>query len=304
MRIISIVLGLSLALVAARASSQSDDPAWPQVLDKAAFDSLRIVKSFDSSRALNAPRNAAFQAAALTARGFTGPKDYLQGCDLEPPGSSAEAARARLAQASTTYPEYVEQHSAIAQAIALERRQLGAAVPPRSVAEAAERDQLARRGLSATMPTLTKAGAEALMTARLNLVCEVDLANGAWLQSNFREAVPTVDIEVGKAAYTIAIHADHLPDLQRRLGVMFLGRGRHGGPWLEAGARLLDRAAINIGQDQIFGTAMICEDGEVRILGNRRDEEWDLFRSEYGLPTFPTAYAETARNCGSDRTNQ
>lgn len=100
--------------------------------------------------------------------------------------------------------------------------------------------------------------------------------------------------EAAKAAWQIALRADHVPDLQRLVLRLMDTAVKHGEATIQQWAHLHDRCSINSGTAQTYGTQHRLGPDGVEILPVRDPEHLDARRASVGLPPFATA-RETLR---------
>lgn len=222
-------------------------------------------------------------ASALVRRGHSGDRTYLQGCDLFDTSASYDDANLTLIKASGTWEEYAALWQAAFPDHDYARRVFEG--PPEQVAKLrAEADQRARGPVSVALPDGQLGSA--VTDLRIINQCAVDMLNSEWLQKSeaWRMFQTSNDSEVLNSLYHLAMHADDRPQLQTRFGEIYEERRRSRGWPVEPGLRLIDRAQINLGHPQPYGTAVLCEDGQPVFAGRVDLETANAKRISVGLP--------------------
>lgn len=101
--------------------------------------------------------------------------------------------------------------------------------------------------------------------------------------------------EAAAGAWQIALHADHLPDFQRLALRTLATAVEHGEATIQQWAHLRDRANINSGDRQIFGTQYRYGSAGIESLPIHEPEHLDARRASVGLPPYSAALADVRR---------
>ncbi|MFF4699936.1 DUF6624 domain-containing protein [Streptomyces chattanoogensis] len=101
--------------------------------------------------------------------------------------------------------------------------------------------------------------------------------------------------EAEKAAWQIALRADHVPDLQRLVLQLMDTAVKHGEATIQLWAHLHDRCSINAGTAQVYGTQYRIGPSGVEALPIREPEHLDARRAKVGLPPFAEAHEALRR---------
>ncbi len=288
------MLALLLILMWGQAGSASASftPVTP-----AEFERIKISDDLSRAKALQDTNLVAVRDAALQHRGHSGDLAYLQGCDLSDQDNDFAVASLELIAASPDWKSY---------ASALQAADVAAPDEQSAVAETAEvaaraaarRDQTARPRFATALPD-GQVG-EAALALRFVSLCRMDLANGRWLDSPAaRDLFATsTDQAVLHDLWVLAIHADHLPQLQDDYGEMYLRRRQALGLPAEPGLRLKDRSRVNFGLPQIYATGVICEGRQPVFVGRVDLASANLLRTELGLPPEDLERKSREKFCG------
>ncbi|MGQ4490862.1 DUF6624 domain-containing protein [Streptomyces sp. SAS_281] len=105
--------------------------------------------------------------------------------------------------------------------------------------------------------------------------------------------------EAAEAAWQIVLHADHLPDFQRLALRTMATAVERGEAAIQQWAHLHDRANINSGHRQIYGTQYRYGPAGIESLPIHEPEHLDARRASVGLPPFSAALADVQRRHGN-----
>ena len=97
-----------------------------------------------------------------------------------------------------------------------------------------------------------------------------------------------------RAAWSIALHSDDDPDFQRAATTLLERAVRADDALIQHWAHLYDRALINKGQDQAYGTQLLLRADGIELCPLCAPESLDERRATVGLPPIAVAL-ETAR---------
>ncbi|MFF2506330.1 DUF6624 domain-containing protein [Streptomyces sp. NPDC058067] len=100
--------------------------------------------------------------------------------------------------------------------------------------------------------------------------------------------------EAARAAWSIALHADDEPDFQRAATTLLQRAVQDNDARIQHWAHLHDRALVNSGRPQEFGTQLVLNATGVELCPLRAPESLDQRRAAVGLPPFAVA-RETVR---------
>ena len=260
---------------------------------KLAYQQMKANQEPDLSDAERLAAAEPMLTSALTRRGHSGDRTYLQGCDLFDASASYDEANKSLIEASGTWEQYMALWQAAFPDHDYARRVFEG--PPEQVARLrAQADQQARGPMSEALPDGELGSA--VMGLRMVNQCAVDTPNSEWLQESeaWKMFQTSNDREVLNGLYYLAMHADDRPQLQARFGDIYEERRRALGWPIEPGLRLIDRAEINLGRPQPYATAVLCENGQPVFAGTVELETANAQRISVGLP--PQDLLEKARN--------
>ncbi|MFF8880726.1 DUF6624 domain-containing protein [Streptomyces flaveolus] len=98
----------------------------------------------------------------------------------------------------------------------------------------------------------------------------------------------------GRAAWSIALHSDDEPDFQRAATTLLKRAVQAGDALIQHWAHLHDRALINSGRAQEYGTQLLLRTGGIELCPLRAPESLDERRAGVGLPPLAVAL-ETVR---------
>lgn len=101
--------------------------------------------------------------------------------------------------------------------------------------------------------------------------------------------------EAAEGAWQIVLHADHLPDFQRLALRALATAVEHGEATIQQWAHLRDRANVNSGHRQIYGTQYRYGPAGIEPLPIHEPEHLDARRTSVGLPPFSDAVADVRR---------
>lgn len=288
------MLALLLILMWSQTGSASA-PFTP--VTPAEFGRIKASDDLSHAKALQDANLVAVRDAALQRRGHSGNLAYLQGCDLSDQDTDFAVANLELIAASPDWDSY---------ASALQAADIAAPAEESAMAETAEvvaraaarRDRTARPLFAAALPD-GQVG-EAVLALRFVSLCRMDLANGRWLDSPAARdlSATSIDQSVLHDLWVLAIHADHLPQLQDDYGEMYLHRRQALGLPAEPGLRLKDRSRVNLGLPQIYATGVICEGRQPIFVGEVNLASANLLRTELGLPLEDLDRKSREKFCG------
>ncbi|MEV7796552.1 DUF6624 domain-containing protein [Streptomyces sp. NPDC087512] len=97
-----------------------------------------------------------------------------------------------------------------------------------------------------------------------------------------------------RAAWSIALHSDHEPDFQRAAAFLLQRAVKAGDALIQHWAHLHDRALINSGHDQEYGTQLLLRADGIELCPLRAPESLDERRTSVELPPIAVAL-ETVR---------
>lgn len=100
--------------------------------------------------------------------------------------------------------------------------------------------------------------------------------------------------DAARAAWSIALHSDDEPDVQRAATILLRRAVEAGDALIQHWAHLHDRVKINSGQDQEYGTQFLLRVGGVELCPLRAPESLDERRASVGLSPIAVAL-ETVR---------
>jgi len=239
---------------------------------------------------------------ALARRGgYVGDRSYLQGCDITSLPASKTYHLTRLALTAENFDQFL-QFQALVEADVTDFP-----TPPSDTEDLSvdadrryEADQAARERLNAPLGDYPEALADAALDARISRMCEIDLQNGEWLK---RASVKTLFLEtddpkVASEIANLALHADHLPEIQDEYAAMTFARGSSNRP-PEIGMRLKDRSLINLGRPQLYGTGVICVEGKPEFAGGKTADQMSLLRQVMQLPPVDLQVLTQNSFCGT-----
>ncbi|GAV44744.1 DUF6624 domain-containing protein [Streptomyces acidiscabies] len=101
--------------------------------------------------------------------------------------------------------------------------------------------------------------------------------------------------EAAEATWQLALHVDHLPDLQRTLLDLLDVAVKLGEASRRQWAHLFDRCAVNAGQPQLYGTQYHLGPDGVEPLPIWDPEHLDARRARVGLPPHGPVHALVRR---------
>lgn len=104
-----------------------------------------------------------------------------------------------------------------------------------------------------------------------------------------------VGAEAARAAWSIALHADEAPDFQRAATTLLKRAVQDDDALVKHWAHLHDRALVNSGRPQEFGTQLLLSKAEVELCPLRAPETLDQRRSTVGLPPIAQALESVRR---------
>ncbi|MFJ2419199.1 DUF6624 domain-containing protein [Streptomyces brevispora] len=104
--------------------------------------------------------------------------------------------------------------------------------------------------------------------------------------------------EAARAAWSLALHADDEPDFQRAATTLLERAVRDGDALVQHWAHLHDRALVNGGHLQEYGTQLVFTKSDVELCALRAPESVDRRRAAVGLPPIAVALETVRRRCG------
>ncbi|MFD7862267.1 DUF6624 domain-containing protein [Streptomyces sp. NPDC059783] len=107
--------------------------------------------------------------------------------------------------------------------------------------------------------------------------------------------------EAAHAAWRLALHADDEPDLQRAATTLLERAAQDGDACMRHWAHLHDRALVNSGRPQEFGTQLILNATGVALCPLRAPESLDQRRAAVELPPIAVALDAVRRRFAPDR---
>ncbi|MGJ5751515.1 hypothetical protein FB563_4143 [Streptomyces puniciscabiei] len=103
-----------------------------------------------------------------------------------------------------------------------------------------------------------------------------------------------------RAAWSIALHSDDEPDFQRAATTLLERAVQAGDALIQHWAHLYDRALINSGLEQEYGTQLLLRVGGIELCPLRAPETLDERRASVGLPPIAVALKSVHRRYASD----
>jgi len=103
-----------------------------------------------------------------------------------------------------------------------------------------------------------------------------------------------------RAAWSIALHSNDEPDFQRAATTLLERAVQAGDALIQHWAHLHDRALINNGHDQEFGTQFLLRADSVELCPLRAPESVDERRASVGLPPIAVALKTVRRRYSPD----
>lgn len=278
------------------------DPLGPDFLARLKKGALALTELEQATQALMEQH----RESAVETRGLDLARDVsAQGCDLVTPklgllqavldlaASSPQRLDEIVAEVRTRRRSVKERIAAIAT-----KPCLAGTFDPACAEALFRREQIARTDF--TTGTVPPEAAELMRAAMLATMCEQDLSSGAWLQTVGAKTLAAAVIETEKesARYkhlrVLLLHADHLPELQEEAAERLLIAGTHS----RLGAQLADRAAVNRGAPQVYGTGIICNGSVPEIMNGLADEKGAVTRrAKIGLPPLSAALTRAGLFC-------
>ncbi|MFJ7297956.1 DUF6624 domain-containing protein [Streptomyces collinus] len=107
--------------------------------------------------------------------------------------------------------------------------------------------------------------------------------------------------EAARAAWSIALHADGEPDFQRAATTLLKRAVQDDDARIQHWAHLHDRALVNSGRPQEFGTQLVLNATGVELCPLRAPESLDQRRAAVGLPPIAVALEKVRRRYAPDR---
>lgn len=241
----------------------------------------------------NLAAREAWMERALVARGHSGDRSVLMGCDLFNPVLDREhrlLGAVAFSKDASVFAAWLTRQSVEGPPLSL------AAYPPMDVdlegwlAAAHQADQAARARARAHAPP--DQDEQTWVQQGMDVSCKLDLAHSAGLQ----KVAPVLDSLSRTAlghAFILIMHQDHQPALQAEAARTMMAMASSDPSLRFAAARLTDRSLLNIGAPQVYGELFNCDDR--RPDGVPPDLiALDERRMALGLPSF----AETVeRSC-------
>ncbi|ALO97289.1 hypothetical protein SHL15_6252 [Streptomyces hygroscopicus subsp. limoneus] len=106
--------------------------------------------------------------------------------------------------------------------------------------------------------------------------------------------------DAARAAWSIALHSDDEPDFQRAATTLLKRAVQADDALIQHWAHLHDRALINNGHEQEYGTQLLLRAGGIELCPLRAPETLDARRASVGLPPVAVALKSVHRRYGSD----
>ncbi|MCX2969407.1 MULTISPECIES: DUF6624 domain-containing protein [Streptomyces] len=106
--------------------------------------------------------------------------------------------------------------------------------------------------------------------------------------------------DAARAAWSIALHSDDEPDFQRAATTLLKRAVRADDAPIQHWAHLHDRALVNNGLEQEYGTQLLLRVGGVELCPLRAPESLDERRASVGLPPVAIALDSVRRRYGTD----
>jgi hypothetical protein len=103
------------------------------------------------------------------------------------------------------------------------------------------------------------------------------------------------------AAWSLALHADDEPDFQRAATILLERAVQDDDARIQHWAHLHDRALVNSGRPQEFGTQLFLDTAGVELCPLRAPESLDQRRATVGLSPISAALERVRRRYASDR---
>ncbi|MEV7108706.1 DUF6624 domain-containing protein [Streptomyces atroolivaceus] len=110
-----------------------------------------------------------------------------------------------------------------------------------------------------------------------------------------------VGADAARAAWSLALHADDEPDLQRAATTLLDRAVQDGDARIQHWAHLHDRALVNSGHPQEFGTQLRLKATAVALCPLRAPESVDQRRASVGLSPSAVALETVRRRFAPDR---
>ncbi|MFF0541016.1 DUF6624 domain-containing protein [Streptomyces coelicoflavus] len=107
--------------------------------------------------------------------------------------------------------------------------------------------------------------------------------------------------DAARAAWSIALHADDEPDFQRAATTLLKRAVQDGDARIQHWAHLHDRALVNSGRPQEFGTQLVLGAAGVELCPLRMPQLLDQRRAAVGLPPIAVALDTVRRRYALDR---
>ncbi|MFE4212260.1 DUF6624 domain-containing protein [Streptomyces sp. NPDC056844] len=104
-----------------------------------------------------------------------------------------------------------------------------------------------------------------------------------------------------RAAWSLALHADDAPDFQRAATTLLERAVQEDDARIQHWAHLYDRALINSGRSQEFGTQLVLIAAKVELCPLRVAGSLDQLRDSVGLPPIAVALETVRRRFATDR---
>ncbi|MGW0770658.1 DUF6624 domain-containing protein [Streptomyces sp. NPDC002676] len=95
--------------------------------------------------------------------------------------------------------------------------------------------------------------------------------------------------DAARAAWSIALHSDDEPDFQRASTILLERAVQAGDALIQHWAHLYDRALINIGREQEYGTQLLLHASCIELCPLHAPESLDERRASVGLPPVAVA---------------
>ncbi|MGV9625122.1 DUF6624 domain-containing protein [Streptomyces sp. NPDC003487] len=107
--------------------------------------------------------------------------------------------------------------------------------------------------------------------------------------------------DAARAAWSIALHAEDEPDFQRAATTLLKRAVQDGDARIQHWAHLHDRALVNSGRPQEFGTQLVLSAAGVELCPLRVPQLLDQRRAAVGLPPIAVALDTVRRRYALDR---
>ncbi|MFB6940776.1 DUF6624 domain-containing protein [Streptomyces sp. NPDC060286] len=107
--------------------------------------------------------------------------------------------------------------------------------------------------------------------------------------------------DAARAAWSLALHADDEPDFQRAATTLLERAVQDGDARIQHWAHLYDRALLNSGRPQEFGTQLVLETTGVELCLLRAPDSLDQRRASVGLSPIAVALETVRRRFAPDR---